>query len=115
MTQSCIARFSGKHTPAAPEGLACQQHLQLAYMCSCQEDVPSNHVCRLAKEKAEEHPLVIQELGLPLTSGPWYNASLELTHAGHIASCKLTFHGRQSSSDVLIRVCRPPYVLDLFY
>ena len=49
---------------------------------------------------------MIQELGLPLTSGPWYNASLELTHAGHIASCKLTFHGRQSSSDVLIRVCR---------
>lgn len=64
--------------------------------------------CRLAKEKAEEHPLVIQQLGLPLTSGPWYNASLELTHAGHIASCKLTFHGRQSSSDILIRVRRPP-------
>ena len=70
---------------------------------------------RLAKEKAEEHPLVIQELGLPLTSGPWYNASLELTHAGHIASCKLTFHGRQSSSDILIRVCGPLYVLGSFH
>ncbi|KAK9846534.1 hypothetical protein WJX81_006124 [Elliptochloris bilobata] len=61
---------------------------------------------RLALENAETHPLMIHELGLPLTSGPWYNASVDLTHAGHIASCKLTLIGRNSSSDVLIRAVR---------
>lgn len=74
------------------------------------ESVPTQGTCvscRLALAQAEGHPLIKEQLGVPLTAGPWYNSSVDLTHAGHIASCKFTVSGQTSASDVLVRVRIP--------
>ncbi len=73
---------------------------------ACKRNMKCTWLCRLALQHAESHQLIKDELGLPLTTGPWYNASVDMTHTGHIASCRFALCGRHSSSDLLIRVRR---------
>jgi hypothetical protein len=75
-----------------------------SHALACNRNINCTWLCRLALEHAESHPLIKDELGLPLTTGPWYNASVDMTHTGHIASCRFALCGRHSSSDLLIRV-----------
>lgn len=69
---------------------------------------------RLALEKATANAELSEQLGLPLTSGPWYNASIGLTHRENIANCQLTVVGSKHSSDIYIRVSTSaPFILQL--
>lgn len=45
-----------------------------------------------------------QQLGEPLRTGPWYNASVGVTHGGLIGNCTLSMVGSRHSADVAIRV-----------
>lgn len=69
---------------------------------------------RLALEKATANVELSEQLGLPLTSGPWYNASIGLTHRDNIANCQLTVIGSKHSSDIYTRVITcAPFMLQL--
>ena len=65
-------------------------------------------ICRAALEKASENSELAELLGLPLHPGPWYNASMSLTHKAHIANCQFALVGSRNSSDVYIRVSPLP-------
>ena len=67
-------------------------------------DIDSVFGRRLALEKATANAELSEHLGLPLTSGPWYNASIGLTHRDYIANCQLTVVGSKHSSDIYTRV-----------
>ena len=45
-----------------------------------------------------------QQLGEPIHTGPWYNASVGVTHGGLIGNCTLSMVGSRHSADVAIRV-----------
>ena len=62
-------------------------------------------LCRAALERASDNAELAELLGLPLHPGPWYNASMSLTHKAHIANCQFALVGTKNSSDVYIRVC----------
>lgn len=47
---------------------------------------------------------LLQQLGEPLRTGPWYNASVGVTHGGLIGNCTLSMVGSRHSADVAIRV-----------
>ena len=59
---------------------------------------------RLAIDKATENAELSEQLGLPLTPGPWYNASIGLTHRDNMANCQFTLVGSKHSSDIYMRV-----------
>ncbi|KAK9819721.1 hypothetical protein WJX72_001667 [[Myrmecia] bisecta] len=61
---------------------------------------------RIVLVKADSNPVVREQLGSSLSFGPWYNASVSLTHRGHIANCSCTLVGSKASSDVHLRVIR---------
>ncbi|KAL3146398.1 hypothetical protein ABBQ32_003080 [Trebouxia sp. C0010 RCD-2024] len=61
---------------------------------------------RLALEKATKNAELSEQLGLPLTPGPWYNASIGLTHRDNMANCQFTLLGSKHSSDIYMRVVR---------
>lgn len=62
---------------------------------------------RLALEKATKNAELSEQLGLPLTPGPWYNASIGLTHRDNMANCQFTLLGSKHSSDIYMRVGTP--------
>lgn len=64
---------------------------------------------RLALEKATDNTELSEQLGLPLTPGPWYNASIGMTHRENMANCQFTLVGSKHSSDIYMRVgsCSP--------
>ena len=62
---------------------------------------------RLALEKATENAELSEQLGLPLNPGPWYNASIGLTHRDKMANCQFTLVGSKHSSDIYMRVGDP--------
>lgn len=66
---------------------------------------------RLALEKATENAELSEQLGLPLTPGPWYNASIGLTHRDNMANCQFTVVGSKHSSDIYMRVGYPTLLL----
>lgn len=53
---------------------------------------------------AQKNDKLCELLGEPLTTGPWYNASLAFSHSAHIANCKFRVDGTNCSSDVIVRV-----------
>lgn len=65
---------------------------------------------RAALEKASDNAELAELLGLPLHPGPWYNASMSLTHKANIANCQFALVGTKNSSDVHIRVCLTHHV-----
>lgn len=64
------------------------------------------HCQRIALEMATENAELGEQLGLPLKPGPWYNASIGLTHSNHMANCQFTVVGSKHSSDIYMRVVR---------
>lgn len=62
---------------------------------------------------AQKNSQLCELLGEPLTTGPWYNASLAFSHKAHIANCKFRVDGTKCSSDVIVRVssCNIPTIL----
>lgn len=59
---------------------------------------------RLALKRATENAELSEQLGLPLKFGPWYNASIGLTHRDNMANCQFTLVGSKHSSDIYMRV-----------
>ena len=53
---------------------------------------------------AAENVELGEQVGLPLRPGPWYNASIGLTHGDHMANCQFTVIGSKHSSDIHMRV-----------
>lgn len=69
---------------------------------------------RLALEKAAKNAELSEQLGLPLKFGPWYNASIGLTHRDNMANCQFTLVGSKHSSDIYMRVStHAPVMLQL--
>ena len=69
---------------------------------------------RLALEKAADNAELSEQLGLPLKFGPWYNASIGLTHRDNMANCQFTLVGSKHSSDIYMRVStHAPVMLQL--
>ncbi|KDO60349.1 hypothetical protein CISIN_1g033476mg [Citrus sinensis] len=46
-------------------------------------------------EKASKNQAVIDAIGEPIKKGPWYNASLAVTHHRHSVSCTFPVSGPQ--------------------
>lgn len=61
---------------------------------------------RMVETRAAAHSALQSALGNPLSAGPWYNATVQITHDGHIATVTIPLHGAQRSSDVTVRVVR---------
>lgn len=59
---------------------------------------------RCALDLANKHERLRELLGAPISSGPWYDASVRLTHGGQVVSCSFRLDGREKSSDVHIAV-----------
>lgn len=59
---------------------------------------------RIGLQRAAENVELGGQLGLPLRPGPWYNASIGLTHGNHMANCQFTVIGSKHSSDIYMRV-----------
>ena len=59
---------------------------------------------RIGLQMAAENVELGEQVGLPLRPGPWYNASIGLTHGDHMANCQFTVVGIKHSSDVYMRV-----------
>ncbi len=59
---------------------------------------------RIGLQRAAENVELGEQLGLPLRPGPWYNASIGLTHGNHMANCQFTVVGSKHSSDIYMRV-----------
>ncbi len=59
---------------------------------------------RIGLQKAAENAELGEQVGLPLRPGPWYNASIGLTHGNHMANCQFTVIGSKHSSDIYMRV-----------
>jgi len=74
---------------------------------------------RIGLQMAAENVELGEQVGLPLRPGPWYNASIGLTHGNHMANCQFTVIGSKHSSDIYMRVnssCFSPLLYKLgFY
>ncbi|KAA6423271.1 hypothetical protein WJX79_009708 [Trebouxia sp. C0005] len=64
------------------------------------------HCQRIGLQRAADNVELGEQLGLPLRPGPWYNASIGLTHGNHMANCQFTVIGSKHSSDIYMRVVR---------
>ncbi|DBA68293.1 TPA: hypothetical protein ACH3X2_013812 [Trebouxia sp. C0005] len=62
------------------------------------------HCQRIGLQRAADNVELGEQLGLPLRPGPWYNASIGLTHGNHMANCQFTVIGSKHSSDIYMRV-----------
>ncbi|GJT01796.1 cytochrome oxidase assembly protein 1 [Tanacetum coccineum] len=59
-----------------------------------------------ALEKASKSQAVIDAIGELIARGPWYNASLAVTHKRHSVSCTFPVSGPQGSGIFQLRVVR---------
>lgn len=48
-------------------------------------------------EKAAQNPAIIDAIGEPVQKGPWYNASLAVTHKRQSVSCTFPVSGPQGN------------------
>ncbi|KAJ9565112.1 hypothetical protein OSB04_001078 [Centaurea solstitialis] len=59
-----------------------------------------------AMEKASKNQAVIDAIGEPIARGPWYNASLAVTHKRHSVSCTFPVSGPQGTGIFQLRAVR---------
>ncbi|KAI3691065.1 hypothetical protein L2E82_49281 [Cichorium intybus] len=57
-------------------------------------------------EKASKNQAVIDAIGEPIATGPWYNASLVVTHKRHSVSCTFPVTGPQGNGTFQLRAIR---------
>lgn len=91
-------------TPAG--GLALVGMLGWTTADAVNEAMVYRHCQRIGLQRAAENAELGEQLGLPLRPGPWYNASIGLTHGNHMANCQFTVIGSKHSSDIYMRVVR---------
>lgn len=74
---------------------------------SALDDLIIYHGCSSkAMEKASKNQAVIDAIGEPIARGPWYNASLAVTHKRHSVSCTFPVSGPQGSGIFQLRAVR---------
>nr|XP_043637025.1 uncharacterized protein LOC122608010 [Erigeron canadensis] len=74
---------------------------------SALDDLLIYHGCSSkALEKASQNQAVIDAIGVPIARGPWYNASLAVTHKRHSVSCTFPVTGPQGSGIFQLRAVR---------
>ncbi|GKC01585.1 putative G3BP-like protein isoform X1 [Tanacetum coccineum] len=74
---------------------------------SALDDLIIYHGCSSkALEKASKSQAVIDAIGEPIARGPWYNASLAVTHKRHSVSCTFPVSGPQGSGIFQLRAVR---------
>ncbi|XP_042973853.1 uncharacterized protein LOC122305397 [Carya illinoinensis] len=74
---------------------------------SALDDLVIYHSCSSkALEKASKNRAVIDAIGEPILKGPWYNASLAVTHKRHSVSCTFPVSGPQGSGTFQLKAVR---------
>ncbi|KAL8092943.1 uncharacterized protein LOC141690356 [Apium graveolens] len=74
---------------------------------SALDDLAIFHACSSkALEKASTNEAVITAIGEPVVRGPWYNASLAVTHKRHSVSCTFPVSGPQGTGVFQLRAVR---------
>lgn len=74
---------------------------------SALDDLIIYHGCSSkAMEKASKNQAVIDAIGEPIARGPWYNASLAVTHKRHSVSCTFPVTGPQGNGIFQLRAVR---------
>lgn len=74
---------------------------------SALDDLVIYHGCSSkAMEKASKNQAVIDAIGEPIARGPWYNASLAVTHKRHSVSCTFPVSGPQGTGIFQLRAVR---------
>ncbi|KAK1397965.1 hypothetical protein POM88_007828 [Heracleum sosnowskyi] len=74
---------------------------------SALDDLAIYHACSSkALEKASTNEIVINAIGDPIVRGPWYNASLAVTHRRHSVSCTFPVSGPQGTGVFQLRAVR---------
>ncbi|KAM0054162.1 putative cytochrome c oxidase assembly factor 1 [Helianthus debilis subsp. tardiflorus] len=59
-----------------------------------------------AMEKASKNQAVVEAIGEPIARGPWYNASLAVTHKRHSVSCTFPVSGPHGTGIFQLRAVR---------
>ncbi|RAL45130.1 unnamed protein product [Cuscuta campestris] len=74
---------------------------------SALQDLSIYHSCSSkALEKASKNKAIIESIGVPIVRGPWYNASLGVSHLRHSVSCSFPVSGPQGSGIIQLKaVC----------
>lgn len=74
---------------------------------SALDDLLIYHGCSSkAMEKASMNQAVIEAIGEPIARGPWYNASLAVTHKRHSVSCTFPVSGPHGTGIFQLRAVR---------
>ncbi|KAI7743602.1 hypothetical protein M8C21_000801 [Ambrosia artemisiifolia] len=74
---------------------------------SALDDLVIYHGCSSkAMEKASKNQAVVEAIGEPITRGPWYNASLAVTHRRHSVSCTFPVSGPHGTGIFQLRAVR---------
>ncbi|GIL88784.1 hypothetical protein Vretimale_19623 [Volvox reticuliferus] len=59
---------------------------------------------------ANQDSALVEQIGTPFDSGPWYNASIGFAQSGHIAAVTFPLKGSKQITDVTVRAVRRPGV-----
>ncbi|KAJ0647422.1 putative cytochrome c oxidase assembly factor 1 [Helianthus annuus] len=74
---------------------------------SALDDLVIYHGCSSkAMEKASKNQAVVEAIGEPIARGPWYNASLAVTHKRHSVSCTFPVSGPHGTGIFQLRAVR---------
>ncbi|KAK1437341.1 hypothetical protein QVD17_03132 [Tagetes erecta] len=74
---------------------------------SALDDLVIYHSCTSkAMEKASKNQAVVEAIGEPIARGPWYNASLAVTHRRHSGSCTFPVSGPHGTGIFQLRAVR---------
>ncbi|TXG63900.1 hypothetical protein EZV62_010894 [Acer yangbiense] len=74
---------------------------------SAVDDLVIYHGCSSkAMEKASKNQAIIDAIGEPIKKGPWYNASLAVTHKRHSVSCSFPVSGPQGNGVLQLKAVR---------
>ncbi|KAJ0053000.1 hypothetical protein Pint_01655 [Pistacia integerrima] len=74
---------------------------------SALDDLAIYHSCSSkAMEKAIKNQAIINAIGEPIKKGPWYNASLAVTHKRHSVSCTFPVSGPQGNGVFQLKAVR---------
>lgn len=68
-------------------------------------------------EKASRNQEVIKAIGVPVVKGPWYSASLAVTHKRNSVSCTFPVSGPQGNGVLRLKAVRDggEHIIYLFY
>ncbi|KAJ4728334.1 Cytochrome oxidase assembly protein [Melia azedarach] len=74
---------------------------------SALDDLAIYHGCSSkAMEKASKNQAIIDAIGEPIKKGPWYNASLAVTHQRHSVSCTFPVSGPHGNGVLQLKAVR---------